>query len=315
MVRIRMKSMGRRHRPFFRICAIDSRRPRDGRPIEELGHYDPMSRNPETQTVLDVSRIRYWLSVGAQPSEKVQALLRRFKVSKPTPGEPWQVPETARPGRSGSAGPASAGEPTIPPQPQPQPERSQRRSRPPPDRSRSDVAAMAGSPPHRIDVLTLFPALFDGFLSQSIVRRAIAKGLVAIERFDIRDWAEGKHKQVDDRPFGGGPGMILMAPPVVAAVEAVAAMAEPPGRLILLSPQGRRLDQPWVEELAREPRLTLVCGRYEGFDERIIEILEPELLSVGDYVLSGGEVAAMVVMDAVDPADPRRPRRLAERGR
>jgi tRNA (guanine37-N1)-methyltransferase len=158
---------------------------------------------------------------------------------------------------------------------------------------------MAGSPPHRIDVLTLFPAIFDGFLGQSIVRRAIARELVAIERHDIRDWAEGKHKPVDDRPFGGGPGMILMAPPVVAAVEAVAALADPPGRLIFLSPQGRRLDQPWVEELAREPRLMLVCGRYEGFDERIIETLRPELLSVGDYVLSGGEVAAMVVMDAV----------------
>ena len=158
---------------------------------------------------------------------------------------------------------------------------------------------MVGSPPHRIDVLTLFPAIFDGFLGQSIVRRAIARGLVGIERWDIRDWAEGRHKPVDDRPFGGGPGMVLMAPPVVAAVEAVAASADPPGRLIFLSPQGRRLDQPRVEELAREPRLTLVCGRYEGFDERIIETLRPELLSVGDYVLSGGEVAAMVVMDAV----------------
>jgi small subunit ribosomal protein S16 len=93
VVRIRMKSLGRRHRPFFRICAIDSRRPRDGRPIEELGHYDPMSRNPEAQTVLDVSRIRYWLSVGAQPSEKVQALLRKHKIKKPAPGEPWQVAE------------------------------------------------------------------------------------------------------------------------------------------------------------------------------------------------------------------------------
>jgi small subunit ribosomal protein S16 len=92
-----MKSLGRRHRPFFRICAIDSRRPRDGRAIEELGHYDPMSRNPETQTVLDVSRIRYWLSVGAQPSEKVQALLRKHKVTKPKPGEPWQVAEAPKP--------------------------------------------------------------------------------------------------------------------------------------------------------------------------------------------------------------------------
>src|SRR5512135_1463366 len=103
--------------------------------------------------------------------------------------------------------------------------------------------------PLRIDVLTLFPALFDGFLGQSIVRRAIAKGLVVIERWDLRDWAEGRHKQVDDRPFGGGPGMVLMAPPVVAAAEAVRARAEPPGSLIILSPQGPRLDQRRVVDL------------------------------------------------------------------
>src|SRR3954451_2179656 len=111
------------------------------------------------------------------------------------------------------------------------------------------------APTLRIDVLTLFPSLFDGFLSQSIVRRAIDKNLVAIDRWDIRDWAEGKHKQVDDRPFGGGPGMVLMAPPTVAAVEAVRDRAEPPGRLIVLTPQGRTFDQAWARELAREPRL------------------------------------------------------------
>src|SRR3954449_10851798 len=160
------------------------------------------------------------------------------------------------------------------------------------------------APTLRIDVLTLFPSLLDGFLSQSIVRRAIDKNLVAIDRWDIRDWAEGKHRQVDDRPFGGGPGMILMAPPVVDAVTAVRAKADPPGRLIVLTPQGRRLDQEKVRELALESRLVLVCGRYEGFDERIIEALEPELLSVGDYVLSGGEVAAMVVVDAVSRLIP-----------
>lgn len=111
MVRIRMKSMGRRHRPFFRICAIDSRRPRDGRPIEELGHYDPMSRNPETQTVLDVSRIRYWLSVGAQPSDKVQAILKRFKITKPAPGEPWQLVPKAVPAPAEPASPAAETQP------------------------------------------------------------------------------------------------------------------------------------------------------------------------------------------------------------
>jgi tRNA (guanine37-N1)-methyltransferase len=158
---------------------------------------------------------------------------------------------------------------------------------------------MSLATPYRIDVLTLFPALFDGFLSQSILCRAIEKGLVRIERWDIRTWAEGKHKQVDDRPFGGGPGMVMMAAPVVAAAEAVTACALPAGRLVMLSPQGRRLDQRRVGELAQETRLILLCGRYEGFDERIIEILQPELLSVGDYILSGGEVAAMVLIDAV----------------
>jgi tRNA (guanine37-N1)-methyltransferase len=156
----------------------------------------------------------------------------------------------------------------------------------------------------RVDLLTLFPALFDGFLSQSLLKRAIDKGLVEVHRWDIRDWAEGKHRQVDDRPFGGGPGMILMAPPVVDAVTAVRAKVDPLGRLIVLTPQGRRLDQAKVRELAQESRLVLVCGRYEGFDERIIETLEPELLSIGDYVLSGGEVAAMVVVDAVSRLIP-----------
>src|SRR5947209_7947051 len=154
-------------------------------------------------------------------------------------------------------------------------------------------------PALRVDLVTLFPALFDGFLDASLLKRAIDKGLLAIHRWDIRDWAQGKHRQVDDRPFGGGPGMVLMAPPTVAAVEAVRGLTEPPGRLIALTPQGRRLDQDWVRELAREPRLVLLCGRYEGFDERIFETLEPERLSIGDYVLSGGEVAAMVVVDAV----------------
>jgi tRNA (guanine37-N1)-methyltransferase len=161
-----------------------------------------------------------------------------------------------------------------------------------------DLAAMS-APSLRFDLLTLFPGLFDGFLNESILKRAIARKLVAVERYNIRDWALGRHRPVDDRPFGGGPGMVLMAPPVVAAVEAVRGLADPPGRLIVLTPQGRRLDQDWVRELAHERRLVLVCGRYEGFDERIFETLEPERLSIGDYVLSGGEVAAMVVVDAV----------------
>src|SRR5215472_17548869 len=119
VVRIRMKSFGRRHRPFFRICAMDARSPRDGRAIEELGHYDPMVRNPAARTVLNASRIRYWLSVGAQPSEKVQVLLRKAGVKKPAPGEPWQLPSTPAPAAPAPA-PGGAAAPGAAPVPAPE---------------------------------------------------------------------------------------------------------------------------------------------------------------------------------------------------
>ncbi|HXT58821.1 MAG TPA: tRNA (guanosine(37)-N1)-methyltransferase TrmD [Pirellulales bacterium] len=151
----------------------------------------------------------------------------------------------------------------------------------------------------RFDVLTLFPEMFPDYLGQSLLKLAIDKGLVDVRLHDIRDWAEGRHKMVDDRPFGGGPGMVLMVKPVVECVEAVRGDGEEPGHLVMLSPQGRRLDQSVVEELAEKKRLILLCGRYEGFDERVKQLLKPDEISIGDFVLNGGEVAAMVVIDAV----------------
>lgn len=152
----------------------------------------------------------------------------------------------------------------------------------------------------RFDVLTLFPEIFSGYLTQSLLKLAIDRGLTSVHLHNIRDWAKGKHKQVDDKPFGGGPGMLLMAEPVVEAVEAVQAIPETqPGRLLLMTPQGRRLDQPFAEDLATSERLILMCGRYEGFDQRIVDLLRPEEVSIGDYVLNGGEVAAMTIVDAV----------------
>lgn len=152
----------------------------------------------------------------------------------------------------------------------------------------------------RFDVLTLFPALFDGYLTQSILKLALDSGLVSIHRWDMRNWSpDPKHKKVDDRPFGGGPGMVLMCEPVVACVEAVRKEGDDPGRLIMLTPQGRRLTQPVVKELSREKRLILLCGRYEGFDDRIRQLLQPDEISIGDFVCNGGEVPAMVVIDTV----------------
>ncbi|MFZ5830681.1 MAG: tRNA (guanosine(37)-N1)-methyltransferase TrmD [Planctomycetota bacterium] len=151
----------------------------------------------------------------------------------------------------------------------------------------------------RFDVLTLFPEIFSGYVGQSLLRRAIDAGLVEVRLHDIRAWSKDKHHKVDDRPFGGGPGMVLMVEPVVGCVEAVQAEGPEPGHLVLLSPQGRRLTQRVVEELASKTRLVLLCGRYEGFDERVRLVLNPEEISVGDFVLNGGEVAAMAIIDAV----------------
>jgi tRNA (guanine37-N1)-methyltransferase len=151
----------------------------------------------------------------------------------------------------------------------------------------------------RIDILTLFPGMFTGFLEGSLLGAARAEGLVDIRLTDIRDYAEGPHRQVDDRPFGGGPGMLLMPGPVVSCIEAVQAQAHPAGRVILLTPGGRRLDQPLVEEFLSCERIVIVCGRYEGFDARVAAAVGAEEVSIGDYVLSGGEVAAMVIVDAV----------------
>jgi tRNA (guanine37-N1)-methyltransferase len=151
----------------------------------------------------------------------------------------------------------------------------------------------------RIDVLSLFPAIFDGYATQSMLRKAIERDLIQLHVHDMRNWAEGPHRQMDDRPFGGGPGMILMVEPVVKCARSVAALADLEPKVVLLTPSGRRLDQKLVEELAVFPRLMVLCGRYEGFDQRISDILKPIEVSIGDYILNGGEVAAMVVIDSL----------------
>ena len=147
--------------------------------------------------------------------------------------------------------------------------------------------------------MTLFPEMFSGYLGQSILNQAIEDGAVDVQLHNIRDWAHDKHRMVDDRPYGGGPGMVMKCEPVVECVEAVQQMATDAGHLIMLTPQGRKLDQRVVEELVDKKRLLLLCGRYEGFDQRISDILRPDEISGGDYILGGGEVAAMIVVDAV----------------
>jgi len=145
-------------------------------------------------------------------------------------------------------------------------------------------------------VFTIFPGIFEAPLRESLLGRAIGEGLLDVRVHDLRGWSEDRHRMVDDTAYGGGPGMVMKPEPFFAAVESL----DPDrGRVLLLSPAGRRLDQAFVRELAGEEHLTLLCGRYEGVDERVVEGLPAEEVSIGDYVLAGGEVPALVVIEAV----------------
>jgi len=148
----------------------------------------------------------------------------------------------------------------------------------------------------RIDVFTIFPGIFEGPVRESLLGKAISEGLLDVRVHDLRDWSADRHRMVDDTAYGGGPGMVMKPEPFFAAVESL----DPDrGRVLLLSPAGRRLDQAFMRELARDEHLTLLCGRYEGVDERVVEGLPAEEVSIGDYVLAGGDVPALVVIEAV----------------
>jgi tRNA (guanine37-N1)-methyltransferase len=156
----------------------------------------------------------------------------------------------------------------------------------------------------RIDILTLFPEMFAGPFDASIIARARESGALELVIHNPRDYTEDKHHVVDDYAYGGGPGMVMKPEPLFECVDAVRAMADPPGRVVLLTPQGRLLNHDVVAELAGEPRLVVICGHYEGVDERVREFLADDEISIGDYVLSGGEPAAVVLVDAVARQQP-----------
>jgi tRNA (guanine37-N1)-methyltransferase len=148
----------------------------------------------------------------------------------------------------------------------------------------------------RIDVVTIFPEILEGPLRASLLGKAIASGVVDVRVHDLRDFTSDRHRQVDDESYGGGPGMVMKPEPVFAAVES---LGPEPKRVLLMSPAGRRLDQAFVRELDAEPWLVVLAGRYEGVDERVVEGLPAEEVSIGDYVLSGGELPALVLIEAV----------------
>jgi tRNA (guanine37-N1)-methyltransferase len=158
---------------------------------------------------------------------------------------------------------------------------------------------MTPAPAIRFDVLTIFPAMFDSPFEQSVMARARAAGLLDVQTHDLRQWAHDRHKTVDDAPFGGGAGMVMKPEPIFEAIEAIQPLAQPPAKVVFMSPLGRPLTRALVDELAEIPRMLIICGRYEGIDERVREHIVDIEVSIGDFVVSGGELPAMVVIDAV----------------
>ncbi len=156
-----------------------------------------------------------------------------------------------------------------------------------------------GRPPLRVDIFTLFPGMFAGPLSESIIHRAVGRGLVEIAIHDIRDWTTDRHRTADDTPYGGGAGMVMTATPIIAAVESVLGDDLPQTRIVLLAAGGHRFDQQSARAFSRDRRIALICGHYEGIDERVAVVLAAEQWSIGDFVLTGGELPAMVMVDAI----------------
>lgn len=154
-------------------------------------------------------------------------------------------------------------------------------------------------PPFRIDIFSLFPAMFVGPLSESILRRAVEAGTIAIAIHDIRDWTHDRHRTADDTPYGGGAGMVMKAPPIVEAVEEVLGEDLGSAHIAIMSAGGRRFTQSVAKQLAKSTHLALICGHYEGIDDRVGQALRADELSIGEYVLTGGELASMVVTDSV----------------
>jgi len=155
------------------------------------------------------------------------------------------------------------------------------------------------TPALRFDVFTLFPRTVEGPLEESIIRRAIDRGIVAVQVHDIRTWTHDRHRTADDTPYGGGAGMVMLAAPIVDGVEAVLGDELPAARVLVMTPAGRVFDQAMARDLASAQRVVVICGHYEGIDQRVIDVLGAEEVSIGDYVLTGGELAASVVIDAV----------------
>lgn len=151
----------------------------------------------------------------------------------------------------------------------------------------------------KFDIVTIFPDIFDSYLSESIIGRAIKNKLIAVTKWNLRDFSKDKNRRVDDRPYGGGPGMVLQVEPIYGAIKRILRGTKGKTRVILFSPSGKKLDEKMIARFLKYDRIVMICGRYEGVDERVLKVIADEKVSIGDYVLSGGELPAMITIEAV----------------
>src|SRR5205823_1280918 len=310
-VAIRLRRQSALNRPYFKVVVTDTRSPRDGKFIEIVGTYDPKKVGQNSTLKLD--RIEHWISKGAQPSDTVRSLIKKTKN-----------PEAAAKKDAAKAAKKSAAAPNRR-RPHYWPQRPNH-SR---DPRHAEQLGVASRPtrhardrrvifPYRfeigrsalgvrrffgmkIDILTLFPEICRAPLSESMMKRAQESKIVDLRIRNLRDWTTDKHHIVDDAPFGGGQGMVMKPESIFAAVEELKkkTIKNQQSKIILMSPAGRRFDQQMATDLSKQSHLIVICGHYEGVDHRVIEHLVDLEISIGDYVLTNGAIAAVVLVDAV----------------
>ena len=282
MLKLRLSMGGTKKRPVYKIVVADSRFPRDGRFIEKLGYFNPLlPKDKKDRVGLESERIKYWLSQGAKPTTRVARILGENKlIEMPAAGN---NPNKAIPKKDRKKQDAGA-------------EKKEDKKADAPKAEEKKADAPKEAPKAQVKIFTLYPDFFPGILSKGIYGRAIEKSLWNLDVINIRDYAKDKHKTVDDTPYGGGEGMVLKPDVVAKALDQNLKKNE---KIIYLTPKGKTFDQNKAKKFLNEKKINILCGHFEGIDQRVIESRGIEEISIGDYILSGGETAAYVILDSI----------------
>ena len=312
MLKIRMSRGGAKKRPFYKIVVADSRRPRDGKFIEKVGFFNPLlPKDKKERLNLDIDRIKYWLAQGAQPSERIARFLGQAEVipmpaqrnnpikAKPKKKAQEKLKAAAEAKKAAEAVPAEAA-PTETPAAEAAPAEKLQQQKQHQQQTELQQQKQLRRKKNKdimwsAKIFTLYPDFFPGLLDVGMYKRAREKNIWNLETVNIRDYAIDKHGSVDDKPFGGGSGMIMRADVINNCLEKNLNT----NSTIYLSPKGKKLTQQMAKNFSLEKGLNILCGHFEGVDQRVIDKNNIEEISIGDYILSGGETASVVLLDSI----------------